>query len=65
MGTKLMMVFTLQYGVYGLILSLAYFFLVPKEEMDIWMVHNGTSSRMNAHPLAPCAGYYDHYYPLK
>jgi hypothetical protein len=53
MGIKLMMVFVGRYFEYGLILSLTFFFSVPKGDTDIQMVYNGTSSGINAHLWAP------------
>jgi hypothetical protein len=53
LNSHIMAVFARIYFVYGLILSLTSIFLVPKVATDIWMVYNGTSSRMNAHMWVP------------
>jgi hypothetical protein len=53
MGAKLMKVLARRYLLYGMILSLTWFFAVPKGDTDFRMVYNGTSSGMNAHLWAP------------
>jgi hypothetical protein len=53
MGAKLMKVFARRYFIYGMILSLTSFFAVPKGDMDIRLVYNGTSLGLNAHLWAP------------
>jgi hypothetical protein len=53
MDAKLMKVFVRGYFIYEMILSLMSFFAVPKGDTDIRLVHNGTSSGLNAHLWAP------------
>jgi hypothetical protein len=53
MGAKLMKVFTRIFLLYGMILSLASYFAVRKEDTYVRMVYNGTPSVMNAHLWAP------------
>jgi hypothetical protein len=53
MGAKLMKVFARRYFIYGIILSLISFFAVPKGDTDMRLVHNITSSGLNAHLWAP------------
>jgi hypothetical protein len=53
MGATLMKLFASHYFIYGVILSLTSLFAVPKGDMDICLVYNGTSSGLNAHLWAP------------
>jgi hypothetical protein len=53
MGAKLMKVFDRRYLLYGMILSLTSFFAVPKGDIDVRIVYNGTYSGVNAHLWAP------------
>jgi hypothetical protein len=53
MGAKLMKVLARRYLMYGMIMSLTWFFAVPKGDTYFRMVYNGTSSGMIAHLWAP------------
>jgi hypothetical protein len=53
MGATLMKMFARRYFIYGMILSLMSFLVMPKGEKNIHLIYNGTSLVLNAHLWAP------------